>query len=477
MSRMWVKYVTRRIAVQTSQAWNYGFGTAMKKKYGAGIPDTLVFRDRKKSEYYVDSIQLGTYTRRLIKLLRQKQFLDSFHGEAVRVLCSILKKVQVAARQDLTSKSNQELLKIYERKIWPFIKIFFVRMWAVHSIGEPLAHAVREELRKVLSNEAVVTRNILLFSQPLTPNEVIQERIALLRLAEQRKRWNKKKVQQKLRAHARRYRHIPVFDFDHTPYAFEHFIGEFNALRRPGQQRRALEGHVVTQKKLYAKALQHLPLTGYGKKLIAFLKEDIWLRDYRDSLRQKLNMALQPLYDEIGHRLGLTLDEVALLSDHEIDEYLRAGTLFPKKVIRQRQSAFLLIHHGNQVKLLSGKSAIQQAKVVIQQKLHKTYTVQGATGSTGHARGRVTLVFTNRDLHKVRTGDILVAPMTRQDFVPAMRKAAATITDEGGITCHAAIVSREMRKPCVVGTKHATQIFKDGDRVEVDADKGIVRKI
>lgn len=65
--------------------------------------------------------------------------------------------------------------------------------------------------------------------------------------------------------------------------------------------------------------------------------------------------------------------------------------------------------------------------------------------------------------------------MTNPDYVPAMRKASAFITDEGGILCHAAIVSREMKKPCIVGTKFATQILKDGDLVEVDADIGTVK--
>ena len=67
--------------------------------------------------------------------------------------------------------------------------------------------------------------------------------------------------------------------------------------------------------------------------------------------------------------------------------------------------------------------------------------------------------------------------MTRPDFMPLMRKAKAVITDEGGITCHAAIVSRELGIPCIIGTKIATKVLKDGDMVEVDANKGIVRKI
>ena len=67
--------------------------------------------------------------------------------------------------------------------------------------------------------------------------------------------------------------------------------------------------------------------------------------------------------------------------------------------------------------------------------------------------------------------------MTTPDMIMVMHKAAAFVTDEGGITCHAAIVSREMKKPCIVGTKIATKVLKDGDMVEVDATDGTVKKI
>lgn len=72
-------------------------------------------------------------------------------------------------------------------------------------------------------------------------------------------------------------------------------------------------------------------------------------------------------------------------------------------------------------------------------------------------------------------GEILVTGMTRPEYVPLMKKAAAIVTDEGGITCHAAIVSRELKKPCIIGTKIATQVLNDGDLVEVDAERGVVR--
>ena len=87
------------------------------------------------------------------------------------------------------------------------------------------------------------------------------------------------------------------------------------------------------------------------------------------------------------------------------------------------------------------------------------------------------LVFTAHDLKKLGKGDILVSPATSPMMISGMKIAGAIVTDQGGLTCHAAIVSRELRVPCVIGTKIATKVFKDGDVVEVDANKGIVRKI
>ncbi|MBI2112878.1 phosphoenolpyruvate synthase [Candidatus Woesearchaeota archaeon] len=100
--------------------------------------------------------------------------------------------------------------------------------------------------------------------------------------------------------------------------------------------------------------------------------------------------------------------------------------------------------------------------------------LKGETASAGVASGKVQIVLEMDQLNKVQKGDILVARMTTPDMVPAMQKAAGIITDEGGMTCHAAIVSREMGTPCIVGTEHATEILKDGEIVTVHASRGIV---
>lgn len=101
--------------------------------------------------------------------------------------------------------------------------------------------------------------------------------------------------------------------------------------------------------------------------------------------------------------------------------------------------------------------------------------IRGTVAQSGKVVGKAKIVLTPKEGYKVDDGDILVTKMSTPDFLPIMRKASAFVTDIGGITSHAAIVSREMQKPCIIGTKNATKTLKDGMMIEVDADNGIVK--
>ncbi len=103
--------------------------------------------------------------------------------------------------------------------------------------------------------------------------------------------------------------------------------------------------------------------------------------------------------------------------------------------------------------------------------------VRGQVAQKGKVVGKVRIVKNRAQANLVEEGEVVVSPMTTPDFIVGMHKAAAFVTDEGGIVCHAAIVAREMKKPCIIGTKIGSQVFKDGDMVEVDADQGIVKII
>ncbi len=110
----------------------------------------------------------------------------------------------------------------------------------------------------------------------------------------------------------------------------------------------------------------------------------------------------------------------------------------------------------------------------VKEKISTSAILEGLGASPGTAYGEAKLVSDVSELGKVKNGDILVAVMTTPDMVPAMKRAAAIVTDEGGLTCHAAIVSRELGCPAVVGTRKATEILTDGMKITVDGEKGLV---
>lgn len=100
--------------------------------------------------------------------------------------------------------------------------------------------------------------------------------------------------------------------------------------------------------------------------------------------------------------------------------------------------------------------------------------VRGLGAAPGQASGAVRIITSLADAERFGDGDVLVAHMTAPDWVPLMRRATAIVTDSGGMTCHAAIVSRELGVPCVVGTGDATKKLRDGEVVTVDATHGVV---
>jgi pyruvate,water dikinase len=100
--------------------------------------------------------------------------------------------------------------------------------------------------------------------------------------------------------------------------------------------------------------------------------------------------------------------------------------------------------------------------------------LQGLAASTGVASGAVRVLMSPKEGHQLQRGEVLVAPMTNPDWVPTIRRAAAVVTDGGGMTCHAAIVSRELGVPCVVGARTATTALRDGEVVTVDGARGTI---
>ena len=161
----------------------------------------------------------------------------------------------------------------------------------------------------------------------------------------------------------------------------------------------------------------------------------------------------------------LTIDEITKEAPPNIE------------TLKKREAGF--IYTQNQLFVGAKREEIEQKFNIKFENEEVEYTdeFKGIIAEKGNVRGKVRRVMGHKDISQIKEGEILVSPMTMPDFIPAMEKASAFVTDEGSLTCHAAIVAREMKKPCIVGTKVATQLLKDGVKIEVDANKGVVRII
>lgn len=179
---------------------------------------------------------------------------------------------------------------------------------------------------------------------------------------------------------------------------------------------------------------------------------------------------------------SLDTDQSNAMSYQEIASSVQSGILSVSlQELEDRQMASLLGAVDSKIFYSFGTDALEQEKNIVNsfQKQEDTAVLKGQAAFLGTVVGTVKIAFSVEDLKKISFEEpvILVTPMTTLQFVPFLKNVKGIVTDEGGITCHAAIVSRELGVPCVIGTRNATKILKDGDIVEVNANTGIIKKI
>lgn len=175
-----------------------------------------------------------------------------------------------------------------------------------------------------------------------------------------------------------------------------------------------------------------------------------------------------PEYEEFLHVISPA--EVFILRERKFNEE-EIGNF------KKRLNGFALLN--DEIYLLDDlKDALKNEKVALENDSGLIVgEIKGTIACQGFVKGKVRVLTRKKSFGDFKKGEILVTEMTDPDFIPVIKKASAIITDEGGMTCHAAITAREMKKPCIIGTKIATKVLKDGDFVEVDADNGIMRII
>ncbi|MBU0707531.1 hypothetical protein KKG41_04130 [Patescibacteria group bacterium] len=318
------------------------------------------------------------------------------------------------------------------------------------------------------------------FSTLATPNEntyVKEELISLLSLAVR-----KKIDDADIKKHMAKYCWIE-YGYLGPAKKLTYYKKRLAELKRgkktPSQQLKEIERNdkkLIKQQKMLS---QQLHLDRQAQYLFHVAREFMILKAYRQAIIFKTAYAYDHLFKALTRRFKISVKQLHYCLSDEIFELLKGRQLNMSEINKRVNSYFVYTY-------IRGKNGLYygaKAKKIIRDNLYEEKIdstikqIKGTTAYMGKVQGTVKVVNVSREMSKVNKGDILVSLATNPSIVPAMKKASAFVTDTGGVTCHAAIVAREMKKPCVIGTKIATKVLKDGDRVEVDANKGLIRKL
>lgn len=198
-------------------------------------------------------------------------------------------------------------------------------------------------------------------------------------------------------------------------------------------------------------------------------------RLYAEPVFREQENFMEKIAEKVATIVDLPKDLILSTTKEELRAYFSGEKLPPIKELEKRFSKAIQFFELGKSKLFAGAEVAEMEKIVLPK---AGQILKGQTAYKGKAKGQVRIVWKPADPSIIfEKGDILVTGMTRPEFLPLMKKAGAFVTDAGGILSHAAIVAREIGKPCIIGTKIATKVLKDGDLVEVDANKGIVKII
>ena len=358
------------------------------------------------------------------------------------------------------------------RKFWHIVHVPEIANWG----GEKL---LRQILRRIDRTRADEYLEIL--AAPVCYSFFQQEELDLLQVARSHGVARRKAVER----HAEQYRWILNSYGGNRRLGAAFFAKKLRNLLR-GKNAAVRIGEIQQQRRTNVRRKRALarrvPLSRRTVLIADQLSLSIWWQDLRKSYIWRMHEWLDLMLHEVNRRTGWRFDELVWCWPWEILRLLERRHVDRRKILQRKNFYVQTFRLGKLVEAY-GK---QRVNVFKRRYLHarssgENNTLRGLVVSRtaqGNVSGMVTIIrnpFT--DIKKMRRGNILVAAMTSPEFIVAMRKAAAIVTDHGGMTSHAAIVSRELGIPCIVGTKISTQMLKDGDRVEVDATRGIVRKL
>jgi phosphohistidine swiveling domain-containing protein len=441
-----------------------------------------------------------------------QEFLKRFEKDRSYLRQIMKKDRNLVARAEKTMRkiekinfnflNKKQLVDLYQ-EIWDNYHLTVDVSHVIEGISFVVEPLLKEKLEKIFGLEKHESKFRELFNalfQPAKPsfaNDEYIEILGIIQLIERDKKSlalfkNQRPVEilrkmnptirKRLIAHAKKYFYNQVNYFYGESLNELDYIKEIKDLFKEGVDARK---KIVEEKNKYIlnnrkrqEIIKKYKINGEVAKLIEISLQVLHWQDYRKKNILSGVYFMNLILKEIGKRFEIPLEMLKRYAPPEIA--MKNLNQFNRAEAKERIKQFVVYMRREKNDILIsfylGKNC-DNFMGAYRQKFVEKNDVHGTCAAPGKMLGMVKVCKTKEDLARFKKGEVLVAAMTRPEYVPAMRKAAAIVTNEGGLTCHAAIVARELGIPCVIGTKIATEVLKNGDLVEVNANHGTVRKV
>lgn len=480
----WKYYVTRNFNWFLENTQIYGSGAEAQNKllgFNVATKNYLILNG---DEYSLESDFKEIYEILETNFAKDLEFFEKFADKEFKLVKKIKKYIHDLKQKDLNHMSFAELYKEMKQFNQEYVDSFVPAFTRPESF---LEIALRKELERMNLGENEIED---IFTKVSTcPNygklSYSEEPLDLLNIALEMKKGND--IEGLLDRHIEKYAWIkaPVA-FEDTCFTREDYMNRLEHLKEADIESKIeniLQMRAMNDTN-YEAVLKQYQFSEKVLKLIKAIRDFIFLRTHTTEYSDYLfYVARHTIFQVVSQKCNISVDDLIMLSCEEILNILKNnGDLDEefRNVIKERKKGFAIIWLDGKVQTFLGDESLE-----LQTEIGKTYktnenqekeknVICGTIANKGKIRGVARILLTYNDIYKVKKGDIIVATMTTPDYISAMEKASGFVTDEGGITCHAAIISREFNVPCIVGTVNGTKELKDGQMIELDAYNGKV---
>lgn len=480
----WIKLVERE-----SDFWkNYMMISStgdIKKVFDCSIKERLTTRRGMTFIHWMNPKAVWNCSLQIEKKLNKNpKFIEKVNQVFIKSQRKLLAVNSHLEKINFNRLTNKKLFELYEQFCDAYKGLYAAFHLAVYidSVEDKAKSWLSKKLREVKQDQKFDDYFIKLSAWP-EPSLLQQEELSLTEIAVKikTKKGNLEKILDK---HVAKFAGLPVVNDETKPWDKKHFQEQLNKLLAEPADKLVKDLARLKSYRSYIEKNQQALFNGLSayrlmQDFFRLIGLSTWIRLVSRNTFALSHYASRNLFREIGHRKNLTAEDIKWLNPSETKKLIFTGQSPNTKQINDRKFASVLLFRDGKYLIFEGKKADNFIKKEVEESfsLSEFDSIKGAIAYTGFVRGSVKIILSQKDVTKMQKGDILVARMTTPEIVPAARLASAIITDEGGITCHAAIVSRELKIPCIVGTKIATKVLKDNDLIEVDANRGVIKII